>query len=161
MVSMARSLPRLLAAASSVLVLAVCVTACNTGSSDHPPFNPGASPPAQDDHGNNPSTATTMGATLPTTGVGAIDYSGDEDYFEVTLQANQSVRIRTQSQGDTMLHLLDSSGVAPALAENDDASPQTKSSEISYTTQAFGTYYVVVSAGPNAPAPPTYTLTIQ
>lgn len=100
------------------------------------------------------STATT--ATLPVAGTinGNIDFSGDRDYYAITLTAGQTYLFRTNSTTpltgtapagalDTILTLRDASGAQ--LATNDDAG-EYEYSAIRFTATTTGTYYLDVSA---------------
>ena len=79
---------------------------------------------------------------------GAIDTSGDHDWYQVTLVAGQTYTFSTMfSQGlaDSILTLRDSSGVQ--ILQNDDANGTNNllRSEITWTATSSGTFFLDVS----------------
>ena len=88
------------------------------------------------------STATTATLTTTATQSSAIDLSGDQDWFRVTLTAGYrydfSMDATTGSTLDTYLRLLNSSGVEISF-NNDTAA---LNSLLSYTATTGGTFYV-------------------
>jgi Ca2+-binding RTX toxin-like protein len=88
------------------------------------------------------STATTARLTTASAQSSAIDLSGDQDWFRVTLTAGYrydfSMDATTGSTLDTYLRLLNSNGAE--LVFNDDA--VGLNSRLSYTATSGGTFYV-------------------
>lgn len=96
---------------------------------------------------------------------GVICSGGDLDFYAFTATAGQRLIVEVEaavngSALDSVLRLVDSDQKS-VLVENDDASPATTDSHLTYTVQRNGTYYLRVSAWdhPSAGSPQhTYTL---
>ncbi|WP_407874878.1 M10 family metallopeptidase C-terminal domain-containing protein [Qipengyuania nanhaisediminis] len=101
---------------------------------------------AEDTAGN----ATTAGTLSPGTFVvDELEVSGDNDWFAITLEAGETYTFTTYlppgGLRDSILTLRDANGAA--LASNDDANTSANLlySEITFTAQTAGTYYLDVS----------------
>ena len=89
--------------------------------------------------GERPVAAIRVGQTLS----GSLDRSGEQDMFEVALQAGTAYRIETTlgSLGDSVLTLFDPDG---ARAARDDDDGTGRASRIDHTAAATGTYRIRV-----------------
>ncbi len=95
-----------------------------------------------DDHGNDAGSAT--GISIPSTMGGAIEYSGDYDWFSFHVTAGNEYRFETVllTLGDSVIHLYDTDGVTQ-LAADDDSGPGL-ASLIDWTAPTTGVYYLAV-----------------
>jgi Ca2+-binding RTX toxin-like protein len=111
--------------------------------------------PAPDDFASSLTDTSAPMGSLPVGGSvsGALQEAGDRDWFAVTLQAGATYTITETGQhggggtlGDPYLRLHDASGAT--VSENDDitASGQNPDSQIVFTPQTGGTYYVDAGA---------------
>lgn len=99
------------------------------------------------------STPTNLAVGTAATGI--IDYVGDRHTYKLTLTAGTRYAFNldgwdvssSYSLRDPYLQLLGSSG--KVLATNDDISTGNWSSEIDYTAQSGGTYYLVAASSPS------------
>ena len=107
---------------------------------------------SQDDYGA--STATTGTVAVGGSATGEVGHVGDNDWFAVTLEAGKTYRIdlKGASGGAGTLRdpylrgLYDSDGDAVAGMTDDD-SGRGSDSQLTFTAQTAGTYYVSASAG--------------
>ena len=107
---------------------------------------------------DEPILADSLGVVPGTLCVtGAIDPTGDLDYYTFTVSTTSTVTLSTQTSGDTKIALFDENG--NVLAENDDVSTTDTSSWISRIL-APGTYYVGVRHFADSDWIPNYTLTV-
>jgi serralysin len=94
--------------------------------------------------GNSSTTATiTVGGTVNNT----LEVLGDHDWFKLVLTAGQSVTIHVDgiTLEDSYLYVRSSGGVV--LYENDDiVSGVNRDSQLSFTANTSGTYYIDVGA---------------
>ena len=97
-----------------------------------------------DDHGNDASSATSVGLSAAT--AGRIDYAADADWFKVSLVNGVGYDFMTQTLGggmDTILRLMDTNGTT-MIAENDDVQAGMMESRLSFTAPANGDYWLAV-----------------
>ena len=99
---------------------------------------------SEDDHGNNASTSTPVGA--PSSTAGDIEVGTDVDWFRFSALAGLDYDIETTlgSLPDTTLTLFDTDGVSQL--EFDDDGGLGLASRITWTPPGSGTYYLQVSA---------------
>lgn len=98
-----------------------------------------ATPVPTDDHGNSCSAATTL--SVNSSRVGAINSSGDIDYFRIQVPSSGTLTVRTTGATDTYGFLKNSS--CTNIISNDDTSTSDQNFRISRSLTA-GTYYVAV-----------------
>ena len=112
-------------------------------------------PPPQDDHGNDPSSATPI--SLNTDVSGDIEYGGDVDFFKFYATAGEEYVLETTlvSLPDSYIYLYDTNGITILAA--DDDSGQGYASKITWACTSSGYYYVKVKAY-NTFQTGTYTL---
>ena len=109
---------------------------------------------AQDDFGASSGTAGTV--TVGDSTTGNISHAGDNDWFAVTLEAGKTYRIDLQgvSSGAGTLRdpslqgIYDADGKLISGTSNDD-SGAGRDSQLTFTAQADGTYYVSAGAWSN------------
>ena len=111
-----------------------------------------------------PGTTGTVAVAGSTTG--KIDYRGDRDWFEVTLDANRTYQFDLEDShtGDRPLNdpflrgIYDSDGRRLAKTTNDDGG-EGYNSRVTFTADEAGTYYV--AAGAYGYGKGTYTLSVD
>ncbi len=115
---------------------------------------------------DTPATASSIAINSDQNGV--ICTGGDVDYYKVNASAGMRLiaSVAAAANGsplDSVLRLYDSDGRS-VLVENDDVSSTLQDSQLNYTVQRSGTYYLRVSAWdhPSAGSPQhTYTLSLR
>jgi Ca2+-binding RTX toxin-like protein len=117
-----------------------------------PPVLP---PPAADDYTGN--TSTTGVVAVGGSATGAVQFSGDKDWFRVALAAGASYTFNLvgASLSDPVLELRN--GAGGLIASNDDSNG-TLNSQIIYTATSSGAFFL--SAGGYASRTGTYTLSV-
>ena len=112
---------------------------------------------SSDDHGNNASSATLVGASSSTAGNLAV--AGDKDWFSFTAVAGKTYVFTVQlgTLSDSVLYLYNRTGTA-VLASNDDYG-SSSASKITWTATTDGTCYLAVAGYGNV-TKGTYTLKV-
>ena len=100
----------------------------------------GESPSTEDDHGDEPASATSV--TLGSPVAGRIDPGSDEDYFRLRLSASTAVAIYTTGSLDTVGSLQDAAG---GPVDSDDDGGEGFNFRMEGTLSA-GTHYVEVGS---------------
>ncbi len=98
-------------------------------------------------------SSTRESVTIGDSVIGALEVTGDRDWFRIDLTAGQSVTISLQgiTLEDPYLRIRDSAG--NVVYQNDDISPGTnRDSLIAFSASYSGTYYIDVGAWGDASA---------
>jgi len=110
-------------------------------------------------------TDTTGMVAVGGSATGKVDFSGDRDWFSVTLQAGRTYRIDLEGKwtGDGTLYdtylrgVRDADGVLIAGTTDNDGG-ESENSRVEFTAETDGAYYVVAGASESGTG--TYTLTV-
>ena len=120
-------------------------------------------PATTDDHPATTQTTGTLAVEASTQG--AVERAGDRDWFAATLEAGTSYQFelhtsRSRGLGDPMIHgIHNSNGELLPNTSNDNASWFYWYSQVFFTPQTAGTYYV--SAGASGEGVGTYLLSVE
>ena len=99
-------------------------------------------------------TTTTGTVAVGGSANGEIQFTGDRDWFAVTLEAGKIYQIELKGSssgsstlGDPFLRgIHDASGTLIDGTENDDRTPSSNESRVAFTPSAAGTYYIAAGA---------------
>ena len=112
------------------------------------------------------STSTTATVTVGDTVEGEIEFSGDRDWFAVTLVAGKTYQFDLEGEpttkgtlGDPYLRGIHDATGALIDGTTDDDGGDSLNSRVEFTADASATYYVAAGASGNLPG--SYTLAVE